>query len=165
MNGPPDKDWAALAGTALENQADRQASENTDTKLGNFHQLGMVISDVLAGIGLPLSEIEETYLDTPPAVLNEAVWGRLFDLGVRGRGLNGEGPFGALGADSVTFLPGNRFEFCRLAGFTGAVTSIIIPVADESGDLIDLCAWSHQHNRFALWRGAAPALGLAACRT
>ena len=160
MNGPPDKDWAALAGTALENQADCQASEITDTQLGNFHQLGYAISDVIAGVSLPLSEVDEVYLDTPPAVLNEAVWAHLYDLGVTGRGVNGHGSYGALGIDSVNFLPGERFDFCRLVGFTGAVTAIVVPIFDEDGTLVDLGAWSQQHNRFALWRGAAPALGL-----
>jgi hypothetical protein len=112
-------------------------------------------------VGVDLNERERTLNECCwPVVLNRPLYSRLFALGVHGAGVNGRGPFGALQFSDVLFRPAGRFDLAREAGAVfGLVSAIIIPVHDETGDIVDLAAWNPDDGALALWRGVAAMLG------
>jgi len=74
--------------------------------------------------------------------------------------VNGRGAFDALQSSDLLFRPAGRFNLAREVGAVfGLVSAIIIPVHDETGDLVDLAAWNPDDAALALWRGMASMLG------
>ncbi len=111
-------------------------------------------------LGLGLNECERALLDCWPAVLQKSIYSKLFALGIRGEGANGDGPFDALHIADVIFRPGARFDFASEIGSSRrSVAAVIIPARDECGDLVDLAAWNVDGGELALWRGVASMLG------
>lgn len=98
-----------------------------------------------------------------PISLHEPLYLFLFALGVREHGSNGRGPFGPFGSlqfADVLFHRGGRFAFARDVGAVfGLVSAIIIPVHDETGDIVDVAAWNPDDSALALWNGVASMLG------
>ncbi len=113
----------------------------------------------LAGVGL--NECERVLNEYCwPIVLNRPLCSRLFALGIHGVGVNGRGPLGALQFSDALLPPAGLFEFPHEVGAVfGLVSAIIIPVHDETGDIVDLAAWNPDGGALALWRGAASMLG------
>jgi hypothetical protein len=111
-------------------------------------------------LGLGLNACERALLDCCPVVLHKATYSKIFALGVHGAGVTGCGLFDALEVADVLFRPAGRFDLAREAGAVfGLVAAIIIPVHDETGDIVDLAAWNPDDGALALWRGVAAMLG------
>ncbi len=159
MNGPPEKDGAALAGTALENQAASQSDKHTSSEVDNFIQLGDAAYAALAAASIGLTEVEQEYCQSLPVVCDGRVYNTLVDLGIPSSAINGEGRFGALNFDRVVFLEDGRFEFSRYSGWADSVPAVVIPLFDELNNLVNLVAWSAKTRRVALWRGWEAGLG------
>lgn len=131
----------------------------SDTANSTDEQDGASIDPRSVGVGL--NECERALNQCCwPVVLNRPLYSRLFAHGVRGAGVNGCGPFGALQFSDVLFRPAGRFDLAREVGAVfGLVSAIIIPVHDETGDIVDLAACNPDDGALALWRGAAAMLG------
>lgn len=111
-------------------------------------------------LGIGLNESEAALVDSQLVVLHERLYAQLFALGIAGKGVNGRGPFDALGCDVVVFLPNRRFEFAPdMRDATGSCFAVIIPAHDEYAEIIDLVALDLDTGRIATWRGMASMLG------
>jgi hypothetical protein len=131
--------------------------DSTDTANSTGEQDGALIDSRFVGLGL--NACERALLDCWPLVLHP-LYSRLFALGIHGDGVNGRGAFDALQVADVIFRPGSRFDFSsEVRELRGHVASVIIPLRDECGDLVDLAAWNVDGGSLALWRGAASMLG------
>ena len=113
----------------------------------------------LAGVGL--NECERVLNECCwPVVLNGPLHARLSAHGIHGAGVNGRGAFDALQSSDVLFRPAAQFDFAHEVGAVfGLVSAIVIPVHDETGDIVDLAAWNPDDGALALWRGVACLLG------
>ncbi|MGO9768997.1 MAG: hypothetical protein ACLPSW_05465 [Roseiarcus sp.] len=130
----------------------------SNTAISTDEQDGAPIDPRLLGVGL--DECERALLDCCPVVLHNATYSKLFALGVHGAGVTGCGLFDALEVADVLFRPASRFDLAREVGAVfGLVSAIIIPVHDETGDIVDLAAWNPDDGALGLWRGAASMLG------
>ena len=111
-------------------------------------------------LGVGLNECEAAHGSCAPLVLNMALYAKLFALGIRGRAVDGYGPFDSLVYDTVAFLAGGRFEFARyVRDATGAKTAIIIPARDEYLEHVDLVALDLDTGETATWLGRIALLG------
>lgn len=116
------------------------------------------MSYALLGVGL--TESERALTESPSVVCEEVLYQRLYALGVRSAGFNGNGPFDALAYDAVCLLPNARFAFARdLRDASSATVAVLIPVCGEAGEIVDICAWHVDDDMVALWRDAVPGLG------
>lgn len=126
-----------------------------DTEPASAHR-----TDWLKAIGVGLNAAERELAACRAAVEDAAVYGALFGLGIKGRAVNGRGPFDALAVEAVVFLPNRRFEFAKaMADATGYRLAIIVPARDEAGEVIDLAAWSPATGDVFVWHGRAGLLG------
>ncbi len=159
--------WALNAETPepRDDKAGRQEFEHVSRRLTDSfsaHSLdeqdGAPIDFRLAGVGL--NEIERVLNEWCWPLVLHLLYSSIFALGIHGYGVNGRGAFDALHVADVIFRPGGWFDFSSEVGTArGSVAGVIIPLRDETGDLVDLAAWNPDDGVIALWRGVACLLG------
>jgi len=159
--------WALNAETPepRDDKAGRQEFEHVSRRLTDSfsaHSLdeqdGAPIDFRLAGVGL--NEIERVLNEWCWPLVLHLLYSTIFALGIHGYGVNGRGAFDALHVADVIFRPGGWFDFSSEVGTArGSVAGVIIPLRDETGDLVDLAAWNPDDGALALWRSVASMLG------
>ncbi|WP_424362965.1 hypothetical protein [Methylocystis parvus] len=97
--------------------------------------------------------------------MHDAASARLYEAGISGRGIIGDGhPLETIAIDEIERLHDDRFEFCRVAGYDGKhVAALVMACFNEFGDLHDLVAFSLRSGRIATYTGRASMLGAENC--